>query len=264
MVTKISKRIWQSITKVKSKGNLSAKIFIPLWTVLIILAFSMGPSTSLVSHPQSEAKVISYLHITGLQGTMQELYKMAQKELNYNMDGMNINAQVSNVNDHSVYVNFYFSYDDTIIHSSSVINKNNGKYSAVAGTVESSNLQMKNGVIWDPGGTYYYYVTGNSGSGSQTWSYWYSPGSSWSSSSDAYPSTGTFFVTWNGPLIALIFGIPAVFSGFSWEASDGAGWNYTSQLFISHSEGSATVQSYYGIDTTVSVTVGWTYSVGIF
>lgn len=91
---------------------------------------------------------------------------MAQKELNYNMDGMNINAQVSNVNDHSVYVNFYISYDDTIIHSSSVINKNNGKYSAVAGTVESSNLQMKNGVIWDPGGTYYYYVTGNSASGS--------------------------------------------------------------------------------------------------
>jgi len=228
------------------------------------MAFSICPSLSPVNYTQGEAQVIFYLHVNDIQGTLRDFYKMASKELNYNMDGINVNAQVSNVNDHSVYVNFYITYNNIIIHSSSTIIDNNGKYLAVAGIGQSSNLHMKNEVIWDPGGTYYYYVTGNSGSGSQTWSYWYSPGSSWSSIADAYPSTGTFFVTWNGPLIALIFGIPAVFSGFSWEASNGSGWHYSSQLFISHSEGSATVQSYYGIYTTVSVTVGWIYSVGIF
>jgi hypothetical protein len=263
-VIKISKRILKSITKISCKGNLLAKIFISLGTVLIIAAFSMGASGSLVNHNQSEAKVVSYLHVTDLQGAMQELYKMAGKELNYKIYGMNVSAQVSNVNDHSVYVNFYTTYDNTTIHSSSVINKNNGEYSAIAVTGHNSNLQKKNGVIWDPGGTYYYYVTGSSGSGSQTWTFWYTPGSSWSSSSDAYPGTSTFFVTWNGPLFALVFGISSVFDGFNWEASNGVGWSYYSQLLGLHNSGSATVYSYYGTDTTVSVTMGWSYVAGFF
>ncbi len=190
---------------------------------------------------------------------MQELYKMAGKELNYKIDGLNVSAQVSNVNNHSVYVDFYTTYDNTIIHSSSVINKNNGAYSAMTAMNKGSSLQNMNGVLWDPGGTYYYYVTGNSGSGSQTWTYWYMPGSSWSSSSDAYPGTGTFFITWNGPAFALVFGIPASFYSFSWEASNGAGWSYNSQSFGLHYYGSATVQGYYGTYTTVSASVGWTY-----
>ena len=258
---KISNRIRKPIALTRGKRNFLAKIFIFLGAVLIIAAFSIGVSASLVYHTQSKAKIDSYLQVNGLQGTMQELYKMAGKELNYKIDGMNVSAQVSNVNDHSVYVNFYTTYDNTIIHSSSVINKNNGKYSAMTAINNGSNLQKKNGVLWDPGGTYYY-VTGSSGSGSQTWTYWYTPGSSWSSSSDAYP--GTFFVTWNGPLIALIFGIPSVFYSFSWDASNGAGWSYNSQLIGLHNSGSATVQGYYGTYTTVSVNMGWSYLAGVF
>ncbi len=260
----ISNRNWKSKTLTKGKKIYFAKIFVALGTLFIIAAFSIGTSASLGSYTHSEAKIVSYVKVNDLQGTMQELYKMAGKSIDYNVDGMNVSAQVSHINEHSVNVNFYTTYDNTTVHSSSTITNNNGKYSAMVATSHGSNLQKKNGVLWDPGGTYYYYVTGTSGSGSQTWTYWYTPGSSWSSSSDAYPSTGTFFVTWNGPTIALVFGIPSIFNGFSWEASNGAGWSYTSQPLGLPASGSATVQSYYGTYTTVSVTMGWGYLAGFF
>ena len=249
------------LSRGKKKGY--RKILVALGAVLILATFSIVTSEPLVHHTQSETTIASSLRVNDLQETIHKLYKMAGKQVEYKLGGINVNAQVSKVDEHSVHVNFYTVYDNTTMHSTSTITNNTGKYSVEATTDQVPYTQMKNVVIWDPGGTYYYYVQGDSGTGSQTWTYWYAPGGTWSSSSDAYPNSGTFFVTWNGPLIAFFFGIPSGFVGFNWEASNGAGWSYNSQLFEPHS-GSATLQGYYGTSTTVSVTVGWTYATGSF
>ncbi len=174
------------------------------------------------------------------------------------LDGTNVSAHVSNVDGHFVHVDFYTAYDNTIVHSVSVITKNGRKYSAMAVTGQNSNLQKKNGAIWDPGGTYYYYVTNSFGSGSHTWTYWHTPGSSWTSSSDAYPQFGIFFITWNGPGLILFLGIPEIFVNFTRHASNSVSWSHTSDPFGPRS-GSSAVTGYQGIFTTMSVTASWSY-----
>ena len=66
--------------------NWSTKIFVTFGTVLMVTSFAIGTPASLANYAQSHVKMVSYLHINGLQKTIHELYKMAGREINYKLD----------------------------------------------------------------------------------------------------------------------------------------------------------------------------------
>jgi len=170
---------------------------------------------------------------------------------------VNLNEVLASFNVHTL--NFNKKVNVTIYQK-------DNKY-IIYNTNSENSLEINNkAIIYDPGGTYYYYVT-SSGKGSHTWHSSISTGT-WTMCSRAIVNTDTFFITWNGPVVVLLFGfIPALYlPTSSWHASNPDGWSLGCGSFYSRElmpvSGDKTVNDYHGSDTTVKISACWEYGVG--
>ncbi len=194
--------------------------------------------------------------------------------------GVEISASVSKVAHHSVDVKFTTAYNGSTVTTFGIIYNDHGNYSIVNALIPSECSHNFTGISrlkapysfnspnlsYDPGGNYYYYVPSSGvGSGSQTWTYWYVPGATWSSDSTADAPAETFFATWSAPFLILLFGgFPEILFGFSLSASNTLGWSNgwymgSPQIHGSATSGYVQVSWYYGTVTTVTVDITWTY-----
>lgn len=248
-------------------GVLMAAMFVMMAFVPIVNTIQTHNDNKNIPQISNEIK------FTGITNILNVMFK--NDTLNKTIEYRNIMIHENSIkiNQHTAKVNFHISAKNLNINTSGIIISDNNTYYISNGNTSklSSYIQINqknNQITFGPGGTYYYYIT-TSGKSSHTWHSSISTGT-WNACSQAIVSTSTFFITWNGPSVVLLFGfIPALYLPSStWHASNGNGWSlgcgavpYEGNGKIMPVSGSKTVHNYHGSDTTMKIVACWNYGV---
>ena len=241
--------------------------------IFIMMAFIPVANTTQLNNDKNTQEMNNKVNFIGLKNLLISIRKNDKLSKTIGYNGIEVHENTTKINSTEVKANFYVhikKFDKNV--SGSIIYRNNMYYiynTNKNGMNSSSYMKIssKNGkIIYGPGGTYHYYVTG-SGKASHTWHSSMSTGT-WTACSQAITKTNTFFITWNGPRIVFLFGfIPALYLPTScWHASNNNGWSLRCGGVegggtMMPVEGSKTVNNYYGSDTTMKITACWNYGV---
>ncbi len=210
------------------------------------------------------------INILGMNNFIARLFSAGKIDRTFIYNGIVIHEESNKIKNNEVKAHFFVKIKNFIKKTAvTIISKNNEYYifdNKMNNPVRISSNDSE--IIYDPGGTYYYYVS-SSGSASHGWSFPLATGH-WSACSKSIVKSDTAFITWSGPSVILVFGIPEFYAsilGSYWKESNGDGWSASCGRMppkVSGPEmpvtGQRTLHNYYGADTSVTVTVIWTYT----
>ena len=210
------------------------------------------------------------INIVGMNSFIANLFSSGRMEKTFIYNGIVIHEESNKIKNNEVKVHFFvhtknFSKKTAV----TIISKNNAYYifnDQIKGSVKINSNTDK--IIYDPGGTYYYYVS-SSGSSSHKWTTPVSSGH-WYACSKSIVKTDTAFITWSGPSVIFVFGMPEIYSpllGSYWQESNSDGWAVSCGHIPPHVNGpempvtgQRTLHNYHGANTDVKVTVIWSYT----
>ncbi len=232
-------------------------------------------NTNVAKYDNNNIKSVNInVNILGINDFIAGLFSSERIDQTFIYNGIVIHEESNKIKNNEVKAHFFISTENFNKKTSVTIISKNNTYCIINNkmnkTVRINSNNSK--IIYDPGGTYYYYVS-SSGSASHSWTAPLTSGH-WSACSKSIVKSNTAFITWNGPSVILVLGIPELYSpllGSYWHESNGDGWSAScghSLLYKTNTDmpvsGQKTLHNYYGADTSVKVTVIWDYTPILF
>jgi hypothetical protein len=214
------------------------------------------------------------VNILGMDNFIARLFSAGRIDHTFVYNGITIHCESNKIKNNEVKANFFVNAENFNKKTSvTIINKNNTYYIINNKMNKIVKISSNNNeIIYDPGGTYSYYVS-STGSASHSWTTPVSSGH-WSACSKTIVKSNTAFLTWNGPRLIFVLGMPELYNsllGSYWKESNGDGWAASCghvPLNMKGPEmplsGHKTLHNYHGADTSVKVTVTWDYTPVLF